>query len=97
MTRRLLTTDTNDGADVVEVAHEAFLSAWPPLAKIIADNAPRYGRARRIEQAAAEWADQQRPGRRLWTGDQLAAARADTGARFVKTSAEKVPSTSATH
>ena len=41
VTRRLLTTDTDDGADVVEVAHEAFLSAWPPLATMIADRCDR--------------------------------------------------------
>ena len=83
-----MTTDTDDGADVVEVAHEAFLSAWPPLATMIADNATALRARRRIEQAAAEWTEQQRPARRLWTGDQLAAALADTGARFDKTSAE---------
>ena len=58
VTRRLLTTDTDDGADVVEVAHEAFLSAWPPLATVIADNATALRARGRIEQAAAEWADQ---------------------------------------
>ena len=86
VTRRLLTTDTNDGADVVEVAHEAFLSTWPPLAKLIEDNATALRARSRIEQAAAEWAAQQRPRRRLWSGDQLAAARADTGTRFVRIS-----------
>ena len=89
VTRRLLTTDTDDGADVVEVAHEAFLSAWPPLATLIADNATALRARRRIEQAAAEWVRQQRPRRRLWTGDQLAAARADTGARFDKSVSEE--------
>ena len=62
MTRRLLTTDTDDGADVVEVAHEAFLSAWPPLATMIADNATALRARRRIEQAAADWADQRTAG-----------------------------------
>jgi conflict system STAND superfamily ATPase len=38
VTRRLLTTD--DDGDALEVAHEAFLSAWPPLAMAIeADSA----------------------------------------------------------
>ena len=84
--RRLLITDTDNGAAVVEVAHEAFLSTWPPLARSIADNAAALRARRRVEQAAAEWTDQQQPARRLWTGDQLAAARADTGARFERTS-----------
>src|SRR5688500_14550403 len=43
---------------------------------------PHYG------QAAAEWLGPQRPAPRLWTGDQLAAARVDTGARFDKTSTD---------
>ena len=89
ITRRLLTTDTDDGADVVEVAHEAFLSAWPPLATMITGNATALRARGRIEQATAEWTDQQRPVRRLWTGDQLAAARADTGARFAKLRRER--------
>ena len=82
--RRLLTTDSVDGAAVVEVAHEAFLSAWPPLAAVITDNATALRARRRIEQAAAEWAADERRVNRLWTGDPLAAARADTGARLAK-------------
>ncbi len=82
-TRRLLTTGADGGVDVVEVAHEAFLSAWPPLAGLISDNATALRARSRVEQAAAEWVAQLRPRRRLWTGDQLAAARSDTGARLV--------------
>jgi hypothetical protein len=44
VTRRLLTTD-NDNV-VVGVAHEAFLSAWPPLAQEINENVSAAGRAR---------------------------------------------------
>jgi energy-coupling factor transporter ATP-binding protein EcfA2 len=36
--RRLLTTDTDNSRVVIGVAHEAFLSAWPPLAQAIAEN-----------------------------------------------------------
>lgn len=36
MAWRLLTTDADNGAVVIGVAHEAFLSAWPPLAEAIA-------------------------------------------------------------
>ena len=38
--RRLLTTDRNNGQVMVGVAHEAFLSAWPPLAEAIAAAPP---------------------------------------------------------
>jgi hypothetical protein len=34
--RRLLTTDLDGGQVVIGVAHEAFLSAWPPLATALA-------------------------------------------------------------
>ena len=57
-----------------------------PLATVIADNATALRARRRIEQAATEWGEEQRSARRLWTGDQLAAARADNGARFDDTS-----------
>ena len=66
------------------VAHEAFLSAWPPLAEAIAaaSSALRAGRA--VEVAAADWDARNRPPDRLWEGGQVAAALTDTGARFQK-------------
>ncbi|MGH3621856.1 MAG: toll/interleukin-1 receptor domain-containing protein [Sciscionella sp.] len=50
--RRLLSTDTDNGSVVVEVGHEALLSAWPPLAQAITDNATALRARRRIEPAA---------------------------------------------
>ncbi|MGH3770253.1 MAG: TIR domain-containing protein [Pseudonocardiaceae bacterium] len=81
--RRLLTTDKDDdSAVVVGVAHEAFLSAWPPLAQAI-DKDKKALRARRaVEQAATEWKNHHRPPDRLWERNQLAAAVADTGAHL---------------
>ncbi|MGY1680833.1 nSTAND1 domain-containing NTPase [Geodermatophilus sp. SYSU D01176] len=80
--RRLLTTDREDDRVVVGVAHEAFLTAWPPLHAAI-DAASTALRARRaVEQAAAEWAAADEPPSRLWERGQLAAALADTGARL---------------
>jgi hypothetical protein len=80
--RRLLITDDEDNAVVIGVAHEAFLSAWPPLAQAItkASSALRSGHT--VEVAAADWAKRDRPPDRLWEGAQLAAAVADTGARL---------------
>jgi hypothetical protein len=78
--RRLVTTDTDDGSVVVGVVHEAFLSAWPPLAQAITDNASALRACRAVEQAAAEWDQEGRPPARLWERGQLAAALADTGA-----------------
>jgi WD40 repeat protein len=78
--RRLVTTDTDNDSVVVGVVHEAFLSAWPPLAQAIKDNASALRACRAVEQAAAGWDQEGRPPSRLWERGQLAAARADIGA-----------------
>jgi WD40 repeat protein len=82
--RRLLITDTDNGKVVVGLAHEAFLSAWPPLAEAItaAESALRARRA--VEQAATGWNDHDRPPDRLWERGHLAAAMADTGVRYCR-------------
>ncbi len=82
VTRRLLTTDTTNDTVVIGVAHEAFLSAWPPLAQAIAENASALRTRRAVEQAATQWHDNGYPHQRLWSGGQLAAAVTDTGARI---------------
>ncbi len=78
--RRLVTTDTDNGSVVVGVAHEAFLSAWHPLAQAIEENVSALRARRAVEQAATEWNDHGCPPARLWERGQLAAALADTGA-----------------
>jgi len=77
-----LTTDTDNDTAVIGVAHEAFLSVWPPLAQAIAENVSALRARRSIEHAAAEWKGNGHPPSRLWGGGQLAAAVADTGARI---------------
>ncbi len=77
--RRLLTTDTDNGVVVVGVVHEAFLSAWAPLAQAIEENVSALRACRAVEQAATEWNTEGRPPARLWERGQLAAAVADTG------------------
>jgi WD40 repeat protein len=80
--RRLLTTDTDQSGHVlVGVAHEAFLSAWAPLAEAIAAAASAMRARLAVEQAAGEWDAHGRPARRLWEGNQLAAVQDATGAR----------------
>ncbi|MGH3912982.1 MAG: toll/interleukin-1 receptor domain-containing protein, partial [Pseudonocardiaceae bacterium] len=79
--RRLLTTDTDSETVMISIAHEAFLSAWPPLHEAIAGNVSALRARGAIEHAAAEW-DTDRPPSRLWAGGQLAAAMADTGVRI---------------
>jgi len=80
--RRLVTTDTDNGSAVVEVAHEAFLYAWPPLAQAIKENVSALRASRTIEQAATEWNKNNHSPTRLWERGQLAAALADTGAHL---------------
>jgi hypothetical protein len=80
--RRLLTTDTENDSIVLEVTHEAFLSAWPPLAGAITAAASALRMRRAVEQAATEWDENGRPSSRLWERGQLAAAVNDTGARL---------------
>jgi hypothetical protein len=72
--RRLLTTDTDNGTVILGVTHEAFLSAWPPLAAAITAAASALRMRQAVEQAAAEWDDDGRPPSRLWERGQLAAA-----------------------
>ncbi|OLT06305.1 hypothetical protein BJF90_17770 [Pseudonocardia sp. CNS-004] len=81
--RRLLVTDTDaDGSAVIGVAHEAFLTEWPPLSEAIDAEATALRARRAVEHGAAEWDRNGRPDERLWERGQLAAAVADTGARI---------------
>lgn len=74
--RRLLTTDTDNGSVVIGVAHEALLSAWPPLAQAITAAASALRARRAIERVATEWHNDARSAVRLWERGQLAAALA---------------------
>lgn len=80
--RRLLTTDREDETIVVSVAHEAFLQHWPPLRAAVSERATALRARRVVEQAAAEWDEDQWPVTRLWEGGRLAAALGDIGARL---------------
>ncbi|MBV9140499.1 MAG: TIR domain-containing protein [Pseudonocardiales bacterium] len=82
VTRRLLTTDTENNSVVVGVAHEAILTAWAPLAQAIDENAAALRARRALEQAATEWNDEGSPPTRLWERGHLAAALTDTGAHL---------------
>jgi energy-coupling factor transporter ATP-binding protein EcfA2 len=80
--RRLLITDISSGGAVIGVAHEAFLSEWPPLAEAITASASALRARRSVEHAASEWDDNGRPQSQLWGAGQLAAAVTDTGTRI---------------
>jgi WD40 repeat protein len=83
--RRLLTTYTDNGIAVIGVAHEAFLSAWPPLAQAITENVSALRARRAVEHATSEWNDHGQPPSRLWGGGQLVTALADAGGRLQTT------------
>ncbi|MEX5721783.1 nSTAND1 domain-containing NTPase, partial [Geodermatophilus maliterrae] len=80
--RRLLTTDSENGHVVLGVAHEAFLSEWPPLSEAITATASALRARRQVEQAADAWAEDGLAPARLWERGQLAAALSDIGARL---------------
>ena len=79
VTRRLLTTDTEGDKVVLGVTHEAFLSAWPPLATAIKASAAALRARRAVELAAEEWQQANRPTSRLWERGHIAAAVTDLG------------------
>src|SRR5262249_16702102 len=73
-----LSTDTENGAVVVGVSHERFLSEWPPLAGAIAAKASALRARQAVERAALTWDAAGRPTRQLWEHGQLAVAVAET-------------------
>lgn len=68
--RRLLAVDE----DRLEVAHEALLTAWPRLARWLADDAAGLAVRRRLAPAAREWDAAGRPDEELYRGARLTAA-----------------------
>jgi WD40 repeat protein len=78
---RLITADAEAGDVVFTVAHEAFLSQWPPLAMAIRADEAALRRGRDLEQAARQWTANGRPSSGLWAQGQLAAAVVDLSGR----------------
>ncbi|MEV4141961.1 WD40 repeat domain-containing protein [Dactylosporangium sp. NPDC049742] len=69
---RLLTAD----ADVVQISHEALLSAWPTLGAWLDDDRAGLLIGQQLAVAAASWRDEHGDPAALYTGARLAAARA---------------------
>lgn len=80
---RLLASDASDRGPVIGVAHEAFLSGWPPLAQALEARSTALRARSQIEQTAEEWNQAGRPHTRLWERGQLAVAVGDVGASVV--------------
>jgi WD40 repeat protein len=87
--RRLLVTDTvGEGRNrtvVVGVAHEAFLTAWAPLADAISRDPMALRTQRQLDRAADRWASSGHRARDLWGGSQLRSAVVDVGADLNRT------------
>jgi WD40 repeat protein/energy-coupling factor transporter ATP-binding protein EcfA2 len=79
---RLLTSSQREEAVLVGVAHEAFLTAWRPLAQAISAAGAALRMRRTLEQASTEWEDAHRSTSFLWEQDRLAAAVSETGAQL---------------
>jgi WD40 repeat protein len=77
---RILIADTDDDNQVwISTAHEALLTAWPPLDAAVAGHTAALHAARAVEQAAADWTAAGRPDSHLWEEERLAATLAILG------------------
>ena len=79
---RLLTTSKREATVLLGVAHEAFLTAWPPLAQAISAAGAALRMRRMLEQASAEWEHADHSASFLWEQDRVAATVSDTGAQL---------------
>jgi hypothetical protein len=84
--RRLLTSYDREATVLVGVAHEAFLTAWAPLADAISAVGSALRMRRMLEQAATEWERADYNPSFLWGSDRLAAAVTETGAQLRRVS-----------
>ncbi len=86
---RLLTSSKRADTVLLGVAHEAFLTAWPPLAQAISAAGTALRMRRMLEQASAEWEHAGRSTSFLWEQDRVAAAVSDTGAQLHRVHSER--------
>jgi WD40 repeat protein len=69
--RLLVATEDADGAETIEVIHEALLSAWPRLVEWRRDDADGARLRDQLRAAARQWQDRGRPRGLLWRDDAL--------------------------
>ncbi len=77
--RRILVTGEDGDEPTIGVAHEAVLTAWPPLAHAIRDERRALRARAGLDEAARQWADDSKSPQRLWERGQLATALNDIG------------------
>ncbi|WP_198287015.1 TIR domain-containing protein [Frankia sp. QA3] len=67
--------DAGASRQVVDIAHEQILSAWPPLADAIGAAIDRLRLGSRVLEAARQWAEDGRPASHLWEPERARRAR----------------------
>jgi WD40 repeat protein len=72
---RLVTTDQSDGQDVVTIAHERLIDAWPWLKRLVNDNREAIALQNDIAEDAQEWDKSRRDPSYLYVGARLANAQ----------------------
>jgi hypothetical protein len=72
---RLVTTDEQSNREMVTIAHEALIEAWPWLARLIDENREAIALQNQIADDAQEWVHSGRNSSYLYSGVRLANAR----------------------
>ncbi len=80
---RLITTDERDHKEIVTIAHETLIEAWPWLRKLINENRESITLQNEIAEDAQEWNDNHRDTSYLYTGARLATAREQLAANKI--------------
>lgn len=81
---RLIITDERDGRDIVTIAHEKLIDAWPWLRKLVNENRDSIALQNQIAEDAGEWEKNQRDASYLYIGARLANAREQLAAKKIK-------------
>ena len=73
----------SDGRDIVTIAHEKLIEAWPWLRKLVNENRDAIALQNQIAEDAAEWEKHQRDASYLYVGARLANAREQLAAKKI--------------
>lgn len=80
---RLIITDERDGRDIVTIAHEKLIEAWPWLRRLVNENRDAIALQNQIAEDAAEWERHGRDASYLYVGARLANAQEQLAARKI--------------
>lgn len=80
---RLIITDERDGRDIVTIAHEKLIDAWPWLRRLVDENREAIALQNQIAEDAAEWERHGRDASYLYAGARLANAREQLAAKKI--------------